>query len=156
MRIEDKGPDAPSPAIPGPSGRVAAEIARWPGVIAPTHWHLYRPGQTDGADFYVGKEELGYVHIEQPNPGDFSPRSGTLSAQRPAEVRRLEALYADGWYNFTTQKMFGLAGSEALPVTRRSRGRMPIAMVGSTRGSNRSMTGGRVAASQFKLPSGQK
>ena len=64
MRMEDKGPHAPAPALPGPAGLVAAEIATWAGVIARAHWHLYRSAEVDGADFYVGEQELGHVHLD--------------------------------------------------------------------------------------------
>ena len=64
MRAEDKGPFAPAPVIDGPAGVIAAEIATWPGVQARAHWHLYRPTEMDGADFYVGTEELGHVHLD--------------------------------------------------------------------------------------------
>jgi NADPH-dependent 2,4-dienoyl-CoA reductase/sulfur reductase-like enzyme len=47
--------------------------------------------------------------VETPNSGGVSPRSATLTPDRRAEVRRLEALYADGWYEAITQQMFGLA-----------------------------------------------
>lgn len=64
MRMEEKGPHAPAPALMGPAGTVAAQIATWPGVVARAHWHLYRPDQVDGADFYVGEHELGHVHLD--------------------------------------------------------------------------------------------
>jgi hypothetical protein len=64
MKITEKGPTVAPPAIPGPAGRVAAEAANWPGVLARAHWHLYHPTQVDGADFYVGTEELGHVHLD--------------------------------------------------------------------------------------------
>ncbi len=63
MRMEEKGPFAPAPALAGFAGPVAAEIATWPGVIARAHWHLYRSGEIDGADFYVGEHELGHIHL---------------------------------------------------------------------------------------------
>ena len=64
MRAEDKGPFAPAPVIDGPAGVIAAEIATWPCVQARAHWHLYRPTKMDGADFYVGTEELGHIHLD--------------------------------------------------------------------------------------------
>jgi len=39
--------------------------------------------------------------------GGISPRTATLSAERRIEHRRLEALYADGWYDSITNEMFG-------------------------------------------------
>lgn len=32
-------------------------------MIAATHWHLYRPSELDGADLYVGEDELGHIHL---------------------------------------------------------------------------------------------
>lgn len=64
MRIDQKGPSAPAPALSGPAGTLCAQIATWPGVIARAHWHLYRPNEVDGADFYVGSHELGHVHLD--------------------------------------------------------------------------------------------
>jgi hypothetical protein len=40
--------------------------------------------------------------------GGISPRTAALGAEA-REHRRLEALYADGWYESITQEMFGLA-----------------------------------------------
>ena len=56
---------------------------------------IFRPGPT------------GF--IEQPNSGGVSPRSSTMTPERREEVRRLEATYADGWYDAITQEMFGIA-----------------------------------------------
>jgi NADPH-dependent 2,4-dienoyl-CoA reductase/sulfur reductase-like enzyme len=45
--------------------------------------------------------------IEVPNSGGISPRNNALGA-RAAEHRRLEAIYADGWYEAITREMFAL------------------------------------------------
>lgn len=63
MKLSDKGPIQPPPTMPGLVGHVAQEIQTWPGVIAATHWDLYRPGVADGADFYVGETEIGHLHF---------------------------------------------------------------------------------------------
>ncbi|WP_439577657.1 FCSD flavin-binding domain-containing protein [Elioraea sp.] len=47
--------------------------------------------------------------VEVPNSGGVSPRSETMTPERRAEHRRLEALYADGWYASLTREMFGLS-----------------------------------------------
>jgi len=47
--------------------------------------------------------------VEVPNSGGISPRNETMTPERRAEQRRLEALYADGWYESITREMFGLA-----------------------------------------------
>lgn len=63
MKLSDKGPIRSPPTMPGLPGRVANEIQTWPGVIAATHWDLYRPTEPDGADFYVGDTEIGHLHF---------------------------------------------------------------------------------------------
>ena len=63
MTLQEKGPIAPPPALAGPAQRVNATVQSWPDVISAAHWHLYHPGQVDGADFYVGYEELGHIHL---------------------------------------------------------------------------------------------
>ena len=45
---------------------------------------------------------------EVPGSGGISPRNAALG-ERAAEHRRLEALYADGWYEGITREMFGIA-----------------------------------------------
>lgn len=45
---------------------------------------------------------------EMPGSGGISPRTAALG-ERAAEHRRLEALYADGWYESITREMFGIA-----------------------------------------------
>ncbi len=47
--------------------------------------------------------------IEVEGSGGISPRNATMSAERRAEHRRLEAHYADGWYESITKEMFALA-----------------------------------------------
>jgi NADPH-dependent 2,4-dienoyl-CoA reductase/sulfur reductase-like enzyme len=39
--------------------------------------------------------------------GGISPRNATMTPERRREVRRLEAHYADGWYDAITGEMFG-------------------------------------------------
>lgn len=63
MKLSDKGPIELPPSLPGLLGQVSAEIQKWPGVIAATHWDLYRPEVADGADFYCGEAEIGHIHF---------------------------------------------------------------------------------------------
>lgn len=51
----------------------------------------------------------GERFVEVEGSGGISPRDSTMTAERKREVRRLEATYADGWYESITQEMFGLA-----------------------------------------------
>jgi len=45
--------------------------------------------------------------IEVEGSGGISPRNATLTPERRVEHRRLEAHYADGWYDSITDEMFG-------------------------------------------------
>ena len=63
LLLEAKGPIRPAPALAGHAQAVSLAIQSWPGVISATHWHLYRPTQVDGADFYVGAAECGHIHL---------------------------------------------------------------------------------------------
>jgi NADPH-dependent 2,4-dienoyl-CoA reductase/sulfur reductase-like enzyme len=47
--------------------------------------------------------------VEVPNSGGVSPRAATMTPERRAEHRRLEAIYADVWYASMTREMFGLS-----------------------------------------------
>lgn len=64
MKLVDKGIIRPAPNLAGPAARVAETVASWPGVIAATHWHISRKDEVNGADFYVGDEELGHIHLD--------------------------------------------------------------------------------------------
>jgi Family of unknown function (DUF5519) len=63
MKLEDKGPIQPPPALAGPGQQTAAAVQSWPAVIAATHWDLFNRTRVDGADFYVGEAELGHIHL---------------------------------------------------------------------------------------------
>ena len=64
MKLEQKGVIQSLPILPGPAEATSRSVQSWSGVIAATHWHLYRREQVDGADFYVGAEELGHLHLD--------------------------------------------------------------------------------------------
>src|SRR6516225_9306789 len=64
MKLADKGPIKPPPALKGAAQLVSQEIQSWPGIVAATHWFLYDRTQVDGADFYVGERELGHIHLD--------------------------------------------------------------------------------------------
>ena len=63
MKLNDKGPIAPPPELSKHLQFVSDRIQSWPGVLAATHWDLYSPSQVDGADFYLGDDELGHIHL---------------------------------------------------------------------------------------------
>ena len=64
LSLAEKGPVRAPPTLAGPAARVVTEIASWPDVVSATHWHLMRRDEVDGADFYVGGEELGHIHLD--------------------------------------------------------------------------------------------
>lgn len=64
MTLEEKGPIVPPPQLSKFPQQVSDEIQSWEGIIAATHWNLYSRSKPDGADFYVGKEELGHIHLD--------------------------------------------------------------------------------------------
>ena len=63
MKLSDKGHFAPRPALDGSSESVACSVEGWNGVHARTHWQLGNEQIVDGADFYVGEQELGHLHL---------------------------------------------------------------------------------------------
>ena len=64
MKLSEKGRFSPPPALPKHAEVVSKTLASWAGVQARTHWLLGDETVVDGADFYVGDEELGHVHME--------------------------------------------------------------------------------------------
>ena len=64
MTLEAKGPVRPVPVLTGYTETVSQAVQSWPGVIAATHWHLTRLTEVNGADFYVGTQECGHIHLD--------------------------------------------------------------------------------------------
>jgi hypothetical protein len=64
MTLEEKGKIAPPPIMTIYPQMVSVAIQQWKNVIAATHWDLYDNTKVDGADFYVGKNELGHIHLD--------------------------------------------------------------------------------------------
>ena len=64
MKLAEKGRYAPPPALEANAQRVAQTLATWPGVHARTHWLLGDENEVDGADFYVGEDEVGHIHLD--------------------------------------------------------------------------------------------
>ena len=83
MALSEKGRYMPLPVLEEPMQAFSIDIQSWPNVIAATHWHLNRPHEVNGADFYVGMDELEHLHLD----GDV--HLATSSALR-------EALLAEG------------------------------------------------------------
>lgn len=63
MKLAEKGRFAPPPALPKHAQAVADTLATWPNVHARTHWLLGDETEIDGADFYLGDDELGHIHL---------------------------------------------------------------------------------------------
>lgn len=64
MKLAEKGRYAPPPQLEPLAQRVSATLASWPEVHARTHWLLGDEQVVDGADFYLGQEELGHLHLD--------------------------------------------------------------------------------------------
>jgi NADPH-dependent 2,4-dienoyl-CoA reductase/sulfur reductase-like enzyme len=93
-------------------GAVAAAAALLAGREPPKAKYFNTCYSHCGADYgisVVGVYDTtdGRV-VEVPGSGGISPRNSALGAGA-AEHRRLESLYADGWYRSITNEMFGLA-----------------------------------------------
>jgi len=63
MKLSEKGRYAPPPRLEPAAECVSQALASWPGVHARTHWLLGDEQVVDGADFYLGEEELGHLHL---------------------------------------------------------------------------------------------
>lgn len=64
LPLAAKGPIAPPPVLGEPLQRLADAVQSWPGIIAATHWNLWRRNEVDGIDFYRGDDEIGHVHLD--------------------------------------------------------------------------------------------
>ena len=65
MKLSQKGRDAPPPTLkPKHAQALAQTLSGWASVHARTHWYLGDESTVDGADFYVGQDELGHLHLD--------------------------------------------------------------------------------------------
>ena len=64
MKLAEKGRFAPPPSLPPHAQAVSEIVAAWPSVHVRTHWLLGDEQEVDGADFYLGEEELGHIHLD--------------------------------------------------------------------------------------------
>ena len=65
MKLSEKGRFAPPPRLEPTHAQALSEtLASWASVHARTHWLLGDESVVDGADFYVGEEELGHLHLD--------------------------------------------------------------------------------------------
>ena len=96
---------APPPILSAYPQMVSAAIQQWKDIIAVAHWDLHDETRMDGADFYVGKEELGHIHL------DGSVHLATVKELRvPLVSHKLAEKFPyggtyDGWvlFNITTE-----------------------------------------------------
>ena len=63
MKLDQKGHFAPPPVLPKFAQEVSERVGSWSDVHARTHWLLGDESVVDGADFYLGDEELGHLHL---------------------------------------------------------------------------------------------
>lgn len=64
MTLQEKGPLAPPPILSTYPQLVSNSIQQWKNITAAAHWDLYDNTKVDGADFYVGEDELGHIHLD--------------------------------------------------------------------------------------------
>lgn len=92
---------------------VAAAVALHRGQTPPNPVYFNTCYSHVGTDYGISIVGVfraeGDRFIEVPNSGGISPRNATMSRERKEEYRRLEAHYADGWYEALTRQMFGLS-----------------------------------------------
>ena len=63
MKLSAKGRFADPPPLPEHAQTVSEALARWPDIHARTHWLLGDEQVVDGADFHVGEDEIGHIHL---------------------------------------------------------------------------------------------
>ena len=105
MKLADKGPMAPPPVLSAYPQMVSAAIQQWKYIIAVAHWDLNDEIRIDGADFYVGKEELGHIHLDgSVHLATVKELRVPLVNQKLAEKFPYGGTY-DGWvlFNITTE-----------------------------------------------------
>ncbi|MCS6891755.1 MAG: NAD(P)/FAD-dependent oxidoreductase [Rhodovarius sp.] len=86
---------------------IAADLAGRPPPPAVFFNTCYSHVGEDYGISIVGVFRGGDRLVEVEGSGGISPRDAQLPPDRRAEFRRLESLYADGWYEAITGEMFG-------------------------------------------------
>lgn len=64
MQLCNPGALIAAPQLTGLAAEIAAAIERLPGVVSHTHWLLGDPETVDGAEYHLGDEPLGHIHID--------------------------------------------------------------------------------------------
>jgi hypothetical protein len=105
MKLAEKGPLAPPPVLAAVLEPVSQAIQAWPGTVAAAHWDLFRVGEViDGADFYVGEEELGHLHHNGEVHLATTPGLGqALVASGLARPLRWGGAAYQGWTEFSVR-----------------------------------------------------
>ncbi|TGE14715.1 luciferase domain-containing protein [Hymenobacter elongatus] len=105
MTLSEKGPLTPVSTLAAVFEPISLTIQRWPGITAAAHWDLYRVGElVDGADFYVGDEELGHLHLNGEAHLATSPALGAaLVAGGLARPLRFGGAAYRGWTEFSVR-----------------------------------------------------
>lgn len=107
MKLSEKGRFAPPPRLEPTHAQALSEtLASWKSVHARTHWLLGDESVVDGADFYVGDDELGHLHLD----GDAHVAVGT--ALRDVLVERRLARPFRWSRAFVTWKVSSAASRE--------------------------------------------
>jgi NADPH-dependent 2,4-dienoyl-CoA reductase/sulfur reductase-like enzyme len=92
---------------------VASAAASMLGGTAPTAAYFNTCYSHVGEDYGISIVGVfrasGGKLVEVEGSGGISPRNATMQDARRVEQRRLEALYADGWYETITKEMFALS-----------------------------------------------
>lgn len=92
---------------------VASAAASMLGVAPPTASYFNTCYSHVGEDYGISIVGVyranGGKLVEVEGSGGISPRNATLQDARRVEHRRLEANYADGWYETITKEMFALS-----------------------------------------------
>lgn len=97
MKLEEKGKIIPPPVLSKYLEIVSKEIQQWQGIISATHWEIHDRNKPNGADFYVGKEELGHIHLD----GSLHIPSTSKFSQALIKAGLAQKFpYAENWVQF--------------------------------------------------------
>lgn len=97
MKLEEKGKIIPPPVLSKYLEIVSKEIQQWQGIISATHWEIHDRNKPNGADFYIGKEELGHIHLD----GSLHIPSTSKFSQALIKAGLAQKFpYAENWVQF--------------------------------------------------------
>lgn len=64
MKLCNPGALIAAPVLEGRAAEIAAAVERLPGVVSHTHWLLDDPQTVDGAEYHLGDEAIGHIHLD--------------------------------------------------------------------------------------------